>query len=79
MIKITPEELVRYLYHETSEQKTAKIKAALQTDWNLRDTYEKLASAHKNLDEIKHSPRKESVNRILEYASKKQEQQLASR
>ncbi|HEY5465130.1 MAG TPA: hypothetical protein VIJ95_17855 [Hanamia sp.] len=73
MIKITPEELVRYLYHETSEQKTAKIRAALQTDWNLRDTFEKLSSAHKNLNEIKYSPRRESVNRILEYASKKQE------
>lgn len=74
MIKITPEELVRYLYNETSEQKTAQIKAALQTDWNLRDTYEKLVSAHKNLNEIKFSPRTETVNKILEYASKKQEQ-----
>ena len=74
MIKITPEELVRYLYNETSEQKTAKIKAALQTDWNLRDTYDKLVSAHKNLNEIRFSPRKETVNKILEYASKKQEQ-----
>lgn len=74
MIKISPEELVRYLYNETSEQKTAKIKAALQTDWNLRDTYEKLLISHKNLNEIKFSPRAETVNKILEYASKKQEQ-----
>lgn len=74
MIKISPEELVRYLYNETSEQKTAKIKAALQTDWNLRDTYEKLLIAHKNLNEIKFSPRVETINKIMEYASKKQEQ-----
>ena len=74
MIKISPEELVRYLYNETSEQKTAMIKAALQTDWNLRDTYEKLLISHKNLNEIKFSPRTETVNKILEYASKKQEQ-----
>ncbi len=74
MIKISPEELVRYLYNETSEQKTAKIKAALQTDWNLRDTYEKLLISHKGLNEIKFSPRSETVNKILEYASKKQEQ-----
>lgn len=73
MIKITPEDLVRYLYNETSEQKTAKIRAALQTDWNLRDTFEKLSSAHKNLNQIKFSPSKESVNRILKHASKKQE------
>lgn len=74
MIKITPEELVRYIYHETSDQKSAKIRAALQTDWNLRDTYDKLLSAHGKLDEIKFSPRKEAVDRILEYASKRHEQ-----
>lgn len=74
MIKITPEELVRYIYHETSDQKTAKIKAALQSDWNLRDTYDKLLSAHGKLHEIRISPRKEAINKILEYAAKKQEQ-----
>jgi len=71
MIKFTPEDLVRYLYNETSEQKTASIKAALQTDWNLRETYEKLLSSQKNLDKISFSPRSESVNKILEYASKR--------
>ncbi|MEO6813684.1 MAG: hypothetical protein ABI172_07110 [Ginsengibacter sp.] len=73
MIKITPEELVRYLYKETSEQKTAQIKAALETDWNLRDTYNKLASAQNNLNEIKFSPSARTVDKILEYASKKQQ------
>ena len=79
MIKITPEELVRYLYNETSEQKTAKIKAALETDWNLRDTYNKLAGAQKNLNEITLSPRAKTVDKILEYASKKQQVQETSR
>ncbi len=74
MIKITPEDLVRYLYNETSEQKTAKIKAALQSDWSLRESYEKLLNSKKDLNRIKHSPRAESVNKILEYASKKQAQ-----
>lgn len=71
MIKFTPEDLVRYLYNETSEQKTASIKAALQTDWNLRETYEQLASSLKNLSEVKFSPMPETINKILEYASKK--------
>ena len=74
MIKITPEDLVRYLYNETSEQKTATIKAALQSDWNLRESYEKLLNSKKNLNIIKLSPRAESVNKILEYASKKHAQ-----
>lgn len=71
MIKFTPEDLVRYLYNETSEQKTASIQAALQTDWNLRETYEKLVSSLKNLNEVNFSPRTETINKILEYGSKR--------
>ncbi|HEV2832204.1 MAG TPA: hypothetical protein VGW31_09525 [Hanamia sp.] len=74
MTKITPEELVRYLYNETSEQKTALIKVALQTDWNLRVAFEKLLSAKQNLQETMFSPRQETINTILEYASKNQSQ-----
>jgi len=72
MIKITTEELVRYLYNETSEQKTAAIKAALQTDWNLRDTFENLKASQENLNKIKLSPSVKTVNNILDYASKRQ-------
>lgn len=72
MTKITPEDLVRYLYNETSESKTAAIKIALQTDWNLRESYERLVSSKLDLKKIKlSSPRAESVSNILEYASKK--------
>ena len=71
MIKVTPEELIRYIYNETSPQKTENIKAALQTDWNLRETYERLISTNKELSELRFSPRIETVNKILEYASKK--------
>ena len=74
MNRITSEDLVRYLYNETSAKKTAAIQAALQTDWNLRESYEKLAASHKNLDSIKLSPRPESVNAILDYASKRHAQ-----
>jgi hypothetical protein len=74
MIKITTEELVRYLYNETSVEKTAAIKAALQNDWNLRETFEKLLNAHTNLNDIKLAPRPQAVNKILEYAAKKQTQ-----
>jgi hypothetical protein len=74
MTKITPEDLVRYLYNETSERKTALIKAELQTDWNLRVAFEKLLSAQQHLQEITFSPRQETINTTLKYASKKQTQ-----
>ena len=76
MMKITPEDLVRYLYQETSTQKTARIKAALQIDSNLQDEYEQLKSTFSRLEEeeIKLSPRQQTINRIMEYADKKQKQ-----
>lgn len=74
MMKITPDDLVRYLYNETSAQKTSDIKAALQIDSLLRDEYEKLKNTHFKLDEVCHSPRQETINSILEYAAKKHKQ-----
>jgi hypothetical protein len=72
MTKITPEDLVRYLYNETSGRKAEAIRVALQTDWNLRESYEKLVISEQNLDNIElSSPRPETINKILEYASKK--------
>jgi len=74
MIKIPPEELVRYLYYETSQRETATIEAALQTDWNLLETFEKLLSSQQILNEVSLSPEPQVVSKILKYASKKQRQ-----
>jgi len=72
MTEITPEDLVRYLYNETAVRKAETIRTALQSDWNLRESFEKLVISEQNLDNIKlSSPRTETVNKILEYASKK--------
>jgi hypothetical protein len=57
MIKIRPEELVRYLFNETSEQETAAIKAALQTDMNLHETFEELFIDQRRPNEVKLSSR----------------------
>jgi hypothetical protein len=71
MIKIPPEELVRYFYNETSEQETAAIKAALPNDINLRESFEELLSAQQSLNKINLSPGQQAINKILKYASKK--------
>ncbi len=71
MTKFTTEDLVQYLYNETSPQKTADIKAALQTDWELHESFEMISGAKNSLNEITFSPREESVNSILDYAAKK--------
>ncbi|MDE3213807.1 MAG: hypothetical protein KGM98_11280 [Bacteroidota bacterium] len=71
MIRITPDDLVRYLYKETSEGRAAEIKAALEADWNLQQSYEEIVAAQKNLGKASLSPRDEVVNRILQHASQK--------
>ncbi len=65
-----PEELIQYMYHETSTEKTAAIKAALDNDWELREVYENLTATQKQLDEIKLSPREETVKKITDYLEK---------
>ena len=70
MSKITPEDLVQYIYSETSTQKTEAIKAALENDWSLREAFEQIVSAQNQLKNAKLSPREESIKKILDYAEK---------
>ena len=71
MIKFTSDDLIQYLYKETSVQKTAAIEAALDTDWILRESFEQMKADQRNLEEVNLSPRDEAVNRILQHVTKK--------
>ena len=64
----TPEELIQYLYKETSPAKTAAIEDALQHDWTLREKLEVLRNTTHTLDQPLESPRIQSVMNILNYA-----------
>ncbi len=70
MHSFTPEDLIQYVYNETSTQKSAAIKVALEADWNLREQYEEIVSAQKSLEKLIFSPRKKAVDNILAYAEK---------
>jgi hypothetical protein len=70
MHNFTPEDLLLYQYNETSPAQTAAIKAALETDWSLREKFEELTSAQKELSVIKLSPARKTVDNILNYAEK---------
>jgi hypothetical protein len=70
MNNFTPEDLVQYLYNETSPEKTIAIKAALDTDWSLREQFEAISSDQKRLEVLRLSPRKQAINKILNYAEK---------
>ena len=70
MHSFTPEDLIQYVYNETSSQKSAAIKAALEADWTLRDKYEEILSAQQSLEKVSFSPRNKAVDNILAYAEK---------
>lgn len=70
MYSFTSEDLIQYVYNETSIQKTAAIKAALESDWILKEKYVDIMSAHSALEKVSLSPRKQVVDRILAYAEK---------
>ena len=70
MHNFTQEDLLLYLYNETSPVQSADIKAALETDWNLREKFEELTSAQSELKALKISPSQQTINNILNYAEK---------
>lgn len=70
MHSFTPEDLLQYLYNETSIEKTSAIKAALESDWSLREKFEVISTGSKRLEAITLSPRKKTIDNILAYAEK---------
>ena len=64
----TPEELIHYLYRETSPARTAQIEEALLNDWTLREKLEVLQNSIQMLERPLESPRTEAVMNVLNYA-----------
>lgn len=68
MHSFTQEDLVQYLYRETSPEKTAAIRIALETNWQLRESYEQLRLSQEELNQSRmYAPRKKALDFILQY------------
>ena len=75
MHNITTEDLLQYLYKETSTEKTAAIGVALLSDWNLREKLEVLKASQAELNTVKLvSPSQRTLDNILNYAEKSVEE-----
>jgi hypothetical protein len=70
MTLFTPEDLLRYLYKESSPELTVAIEAALKEDWMLREKLEVLRSSAGVLDIVVVSPRMEVIQHVMNYARK---------
>ncbi|HEV8504822.1 MAG TPA: hypothetical protein VGQ53_05465 [Chitinophagaceae bacterium] len=73
MANLTPEDLLLYLYKETSEEQTTAIESALKQDWTLREKLAVLKTSLERLDGIKKSPSTRTILNVLNYARKKNE------
>jgi hypothetical protein len=68
MTLFTPEDLLLYLYKESSPELTAAIETALQEDWTLREKMQVLQSSVNELDKTVVAPRMEVVIKVINYA-----------
>lgn len=71
MHNFTMEDLLQFMYKETSPEKTAAITDALSSDWSLREKMNIMTGAQSELNSIKMlSPRKQTLDKIFNYAEK---------
>lgn len=69
MIKtFTQNDLIRFIYRETSEEETREINKALLCDSELQAQYKELNATHKQLNQAKLEPSAASIQNILNYA-----------
>ena len=78
MHNYSPEDLILYLYKETSPDTTAAIEKALEEDWTLREKLTVIKTSMERLNSITVSPRTEIILGILRHA-RTQEQTTTSK
>ena len=69
MIKtFTQDDVIRYVYHETSESETLEIEQTLLCDVKLQEVYKEITGVINQLDEKMKTPSQLAINNILRYA-----------
>ena len=70
----TPNDLIRFIYRETSALEDAQIKLQLAEDSELAVEFSRLLEMVTAMDEVKLEPSETSVNLILEYSREQVEE-----
>jgi len=73
MHNYSPEDLILFLYKETSPEATAAIEKALKEDWTLREKLAVIKTSMERLNSITVSPRTEIILNVLRYAREQEE------
>lgn len=64
----TTDQLIRFLYKETSASETFAIKQALNNSRELMEEFQLLQSAQQQLPTVRFNPKRSSVQNILRYS-----------
>jgi len=67
---ITKNQLIQYIYSESSETDAVRITEALHLDSYLNDTYKELKTAIQRLPRIRKNPANKTLQSILSYSRK---------
>ena len=64
----TPNDVLRYLYKETNKVENRQLGEAMLVHADLLDQYLQLTSMKEQLDQVRETPRDETIQTILEYS-----------
>lgn len=70
MGKFNREDLIRFLYNETSAEKSAEIQTTLQVDEILKEEMEALQFTYDELNSVSFSPNSDTISKIMDYAAR---------
>ncbi len=69
MIKtVTQDNLVRFIYGETSAEEASLIQEALSSNFELKELYEQLLESKAELDKVRLQPSQKVIDNILNYS-----------
>ncbi|MEM9390820.1 MAG: hypothetical protein AAGA02_10125 [Bacteroidota bacterium] len=64
----TQNDVIRYVYHETSAKETKEIEKALLCDAKLEEMYKEILSLKADLNKAKKTPSDKVINNLLNYS-----------
>ncbi|MEQ8927079.1 MULTISPECIES: hypothetical protein [Fulvivirga] len=64
----TQDDLIRYAYHETTEEENSEIEKALLCDSELEARFKEISVVKQRLDTVLESPSSKATNNILNYS-----------
>ncbi len=72
MYTYTENDLIQFIYKETSMEESQRIAEAIQRDAELQEKFLELRDSSRKLPKVSFAPSKDSIRNILDYSSSTQ-------